>query len=205
MAARASGGKFYLRIDDTDASRDETVVRPAARPFSATGGLKLLQGNLGRSVIKASAVPEDLHSIEAPARVGQPAQGFGRLRFAMDDEHPLRRPAEAGQPAHQFVAVGMGREHRQLGHFGLHPHPLAVDPGFARALEQFAAAGAGGLEAGEQHGREADQRGHGRQQNLAPEARRMRTLIVEKLTDYRVGEGKIGQSWMIVHARFLKH
>ena len=51
------------------ASREETIVRPAASPFSPTGGLKLLTGNLGRSVIKVSAVPPDRHVIEAPARV----------------------------------------------------------------------------------------------------------------------------------------
>jgi phosphogluconate dehydratase len=51
------------------ASGDADVVRTAAEPFSATGGLKLLQGNLGRAVIKTSAVPEDRHVIEAPARV----------------------------------------------------------------------------------------------------------------------------------------
>jgi phosphogluconate dehydratase len=51
------------------ASGDETVIRPAARPFTATGGLKLLQGNLGRSVIKTSAVPEERWVVEAPARV----------------------------------------------------------------------------------------------------------------------------------------
>jgi phosphogluconate dehydratase len=50
-------------------SRDTNVVRPAADPFSATGGLKLLTGNLGRSVIKVSAVPHDRHLIEAPARI----------------------------------------------------------------------------------------------------------------------------------------
>jgi phosphogluconate dehydratase len=50
-------------------SGDEGIVRPAARPFTATGGLKLLQGNLGRAVIKTSAVPEDRWVIEAPARV----------------------------------------------------------------------------------------------------------------------------------------
>jgi phosphogluconate dehydratase len=48
---------------------DDSVLRPAARPFSDTGGLKLLQGNLGRAVIKTSAVPDDRHIIEAPARV----------------------------------------------------------------------------------------------------------------------------------------
>lgn len=50
-------------------SGDTSVLRPAAEPFSASGGLKLLQGNLGRSVIKISAVPEDRHVMEAPARV----------------------------------------------------------------------------------------------------------------------------------------
>ncbi len=50
-------------------SRDESIVRPASAPFSPTGGLKLLDGNLGRSVIKVSAVPDDRHVIEAPARV----------------------------------------------------------------------------------------------------------------------------------------
>jgi phosphogluconate dehydratase len=50
-------------------SGDESIVRPASRPFSATGGLKLLQGNLGRSVIKTSAVPDDRWVVEAPARV----------------------------------------------------------------------------------------------------------------------------------------
>jgi len=50
-------------------SGDESVVRRAAEPFSASGGLKLLQGNLGRAVIKVSAVPEDRHVVEAPARI----------------------------------------------------------------------------------------------------------------------------------------
>lgn len=48
---------------------DESVIRPASQPFSPTGGLKLLQGDLGRAVIKTSAVPADNHFIEAPARV----------------------------------------------------------------------------------------------------------------------------------------
>jgi phosphogluconate dehydratase len=61
--------KHQLHWDDIGASLDDSVLRPAQAPFSATGGLKLLQGNLGRSVIKVSAVPEELHVIEAPARV----------------------------------------------------------------------------------------------------------------------------------------
>ncbi len=50
-------------------SIDESVLRTADAPFSASGGLKLLTGNLGRSVIKVSAVPEDRHVVEAPALV----------------------------------------------------------------------------------------------------------------------------------------
>ena len=58
-----------LAWEKLGASKDETVVRPASSPFSVTGGLRLLQGNLGRSVIKVSAVPEACHVIEAPAQV----------------------------------------------------------------------------------------------------------------------------------------
>jgi phosphogluconate dehydratase len=50
-------------------TQDDSVCRPVSAPFSATGGLMLLKGNLGRSVIKISAVPDDCHIVEAPARV----------------------------------------------------------------------------------------------------------------------------------------
>jgi phosphogluconate dehydratase len=58
-----------LQWTDAGVSKDTSIVRPAAEPFSKTGGLKLLAGNLGRAVIKVSAVPEDRHIIEAPARI----------------------------------------------------------------------------------------------------------------------------------------
>ena len=61
--------KGQLAWKDIGTSKDESVVRPASSPFSETGGLRLLQGNLGRSVIKVSAVPEESHLIEAPAQV----------------------------------------------------------------------------------------------------------------------------------------
>jgi phosphogluconate dehydratase len=61
------GGALAWR--DIGASRDAGVVRPASDPFSPSGGLKLLDGNVGRSVIKVSAVPPERHVIEAPARV----------------------------------------------------------------------------------------------------------------------------------------
>ncbi|CUA83672.1 6-phosphogluconate dehydratase [Gulbenkiania indica] len=50
-------------------SRDETVLRPAHRPFSPEGGLRLLTGNLGRAVIKTSAVDPAHWQVSAPARV----------------------------------------------------------------------------------------------------------------------------------------
>ncbi|CDS54245.1 Phosphogluconate dehydratase [Polaromonas sp. CG9_12] len=79
LTVRAGGIREYARIPvmdgaalawhDVGDSKDDSIVRPADRPFSPTGGLKLLTGNLGRSVIKVSAVPDDRHVIEAPARV----------------------------------------------------------------------------------------------------------------------------------------
>jgi phosphogluconate dehydratase len=48
---------------------DDKVLRGAVNPFQKTGGLNVLTGNLGRSVIKTSAVKDDRHIIEAPARV----------------------------------------------------------------------------------------------------------------------------------------
>ena len=50
-------------------SGDETVLRPASNPFSADGGLKVLHGNLGRSVIKTSSVAADNRVVTAPAVV----------------------------------------------------------------------------------------------------------------------------------------
>jgi phosphogluconate dehydratase len=50
-------------------SGDPSVLRPASDPFSPDGGLKLLRGNLGRCVIKTSAVKNEHRVVEAPARV----------------------------------------------------------------------------------------------------------------------------------------
>ena len=56
----------------TDGPRDslnDKVLRPAADPFQPSGGLKQLAGNLGRGVMKVSAVAPERHVIEAPARI----------------------------------------------------------------------------------------------------------------------------------------
>ncbi|KQZ64563.1 phosphogluconate dehydratase [Sphingopyxis sp. Root1497] len=50
-------------------SRDDAILRPVATPFSPDGGMRLLAGNLGRAIIKTSAVAEDRWTIEAPCRI----------------------------------------------------------------------------------------------------------------------------------------
>ncbi|WP_176591352.1 phosphogluconate dehydratase [Sphingobium sp. EM0848] len=54
---------------DVPESRDEAILRPVSNPFSADGGMKLLSGNLGRCVMKVSAVDKERWTIEAPAAV----------------------------------------------------------------------------------------------------------------------------------------
>lgn len=78
--------------DGPTASGEATVLRSAAAPFQPTGGLKVLDGNLGRSVIKTSAVAPERHVIEAPARV-----------FHAQEE--LQAAFKAGKLTGDFVAV----------------------------------------------------------------------------------------------------
>jgi phosphogluconate dehydratase len=96
-------------------SGDATVLRPAAEPFSVTGGLRVLDGNLGRSVIKVSSVPEDRHVIEAPARV-------------FDGQEALQAAFKAGELARDVVAVVRFQGPRANGMPELHKltPPLAV-------------------------------------------------------------------------------
>jgi len=62
------GGKLAWK-DGPATSLNEKIVRPASDPFAAQGGLKQLTGNLGRGVIKVSAVAPERHIVEAPARI----------------------------------------------------------------------------------------------------------------------------------------
>ncbi|MGE3850050.1 MAG: dihydroxy-acid dehydratase, partial [Gammaproteobacteria bacterium] len=73
-------------------SGDADVLRPLADPFSADGGLKLLSGNLGRAVIKTSAVKPEHRVVTAPA-----------LMF--DDQAEVVAAFKAGKLARDFVAV----------------------------------------------------------------------------------------------------
>ncbi|MEO5696473.1 MAG: phosphogluconate dehydratase [Burkholderiaceae bacterium] len=71
---------------------DDAIVRTAAAPFSREGGLKLLTGNLGRAVIKVSAVPADRHIVEAPAHL-------------FDTQEQLLAAFNAGELERDFIAV----------------------------------------------------------------------------------------------------
>ena len=56
-------------VDCPANSHDEEVLRPVSNPFSKQGGLQLLTGNLGKAVIKVSAVAEEHQTVTAPAKV----------------------------------------------------------------------------------------------------------------------------------------
>ncbi len=101
--------------DLPEPSGDESILRPFASPFSATGGLKLLQGNLGRAVIKTSAVPADRHVVEAPVRV-------------FDSQEALLAAFKAGELTQDVVAVVRFQGPKANGMPELHKltPPLAV-------------------------------------------------------------------------------
>jgi len=125
MPVQTTASAQTLKWQDIGASKDDTVVRPATSPFSATGGLKLLQGNLGRSVIKISAVPDDRHVIEAPARV-------------FESQEALHAAFQAGELDHDVVCVVRWQGPQANGMPELHKltPPLAVlqGKGFKVAL-----------------------------------------------------------------------
>ena len=106
-------------------SADTEVLRPSDQPFQAEGGLKLLEGNLGRSVIKVSAVAPEHHVIEAPARV-------------FNDQLELQAAFEAGELEQDVIAVvrfqgpranGMPELHKMTPYLG-----ILQDRGFKVAL-----------------------------------------------------------------------
>jgi phosphogluconate dehydratase len=56
-------------VEASGSTLNDRILRPAADPFAPQGGLKQLTGNLGRGVIKVSAVAPDRHVVEAPVRI----------------------------------------------------------------------------------------------------------------------------------------
>ena len=73
-------------------SSDDSIVRTYKKPFSETGGLKLLKGNVGRSVMKISAIPEEKHIIEGPAII-------------FDSQEELLTAFDSGSLEKDFIAV----------------------------------------------------------------------------------------------------
>ena len=67
-------------------------MRTHDKPFSETGGLKLLKGNVGRSVMKTSAIPEDKYIIEGPAMI-------------FDSQEELLEAFDQGKLERDFIAV----------------------------------------------------------------------------------------------------
>lgn len=106
-------------------SGDLSVLRPVRDPFSADGGLKLLQGNLGRAVIKTSAVKSEHRVIEAPARV-------------FDDQDDVLKAFKAGELRRDAVVIVRHQGPRANGMPELHKLTPALtslqDHGFKVAL-----------------------------------------------------------------------
>ena len=106
-------------------SADQDVLRAADKAFAAEGGLSLLKGNLGRSVIKVSAVAPEHRLVEAPARV-------------FEDQTELSAAFEAGELEQDVIAVvrfqgpaanGMPELHKMTPYLG-----ILQDRGFKVAL-----------------------------------------------------------------------
>ncbi|CDF85260.1 Phosphogluconate dehydratase [Pseudomonas knackmussii B13] len=85
------GGKLVWREGPTK-SLDEDVLRPIDRPFSKEGGLRLMEGNLGRGVMKVSAVAREHQVVEAPVRI-------------FHDQASLAAAFKAGELERDLVAV----------------------------------------------------------------------------------------------------
>ena len=123
--ARLGADGELAYADAAEQSGDEAVLRGASRPFQPTGGLHVLDGNLGTAVIKTSSIPADRHVIEAPARV-----------FHSQEE--LHAAFKAGELNRDVVAVVRFQGPKACGMPELHrlTPPLAVlqDKGFRVAL-----------------------------------------------------------------------
>ncbi|KPN71550.1 phosphogluconate dehydratase [Neisseria sp. 83E34] len=106
-------------------SRDEEILRPLSRPFSPDGGLRLMKGNIGRGVIKVSAVREHCRIIEAPAIV-------------FNDQKEVLAAFERGELERDFVCVVRFQGPRANGMPELHkltpPLGILQDRGFKVAL-----------------------------------------------------------------------
>ncbi|MDO6426876.1 phosphogluconate dehydratase [Thalassotalea sp. 1_MG-2023] len=112
-------------VDSTDVSGDPEVIATTKSPFKPDGGLKVLKGNLGTSVLKTSSLREGSFVIKAPAVV-------------FEDQHELDAAFKAGELEKDFVAVVRFQGPKARGMPELHKltPPLGVlqDKGFKVAL-----------------------------------------------------------------------
>ncbi|QLE10545.1 phosphogluconate dehydratase [Pseudoalteromonas shioyasakiensis] len=69
IMTNSTGPSKVKWVSCPEKSHDEEVLRPIDNPFSKQGGLQLLTGNLGKAVIKVSAVAESHQVVSAPAKV----------------------------------------------------------------------------------------------------------------------------------------
>ena len=94
-------------VDGPKQSHDAEVIRTVLSPFQSNGGLKLLQGNLGKSVIKISAVDSAHHVIEGPAVV-------------FEDQNDVKAAFESGVLDRDCIAVVRGQGPQANGMPELH-------------------------------------------------------------------------------------
>ena len=108
-----------------DESANPKVLSSAKEPFSKSGGLKLLTGNLGKSVIKISAVKPENRFVEAPALVFHSQEG-------------MQQAFKAGELQRDFIAVIRFSGPKAIGMPELHKLTPALgilqDRGFKVAL-----------------------------------------------------------------------
>lgn len=111
--------------DSARVSRDNSVISTVENPFSKEGGIKLLKGNIGRSVIKTSALKDEHMLIEAPAIV-------------FNSQEELQTAFKAGKLEKDFIAVVRYQGPKSNGMPELHGlmPPLGVlqDKGFKVAI-----------------------------------------------------------------------
>jgi len=108
-----------------DSSLDLEVLTSATKPFSNNGGLRLLSGNIGKAVIKVSAVAEQHQIVEAPARV---FHSQNELKVAFEAEE-LFTDVIAVVRFQGPAANGMPELHKMTPYLG-----VAQDRGFKVAL-----------------------------------------------------------------------
>ncbi|ORE95032.1 phosphogluconate dehydratase [Aurantimonas sp. 22II-16-19i] len=91
-AKLSSDGEQVVRHDAPKESGDPKVLTTSDKPFSSNGGLRMLKGNLGKAVIKVSAVKPERRIVEAPAKI-------------FHDQNELKVAFDAGELDCDFVAV----------------------------------------------------------------------------------------------------